>query len=428
MTGLHRRPDAANALWLEDAPLADIAREVGTPAYVYSAGRLREDFTAFRDAFAAESPLVAYAVKANGSLAVLRVLAALGAGADTVSGGEVRRALAAEIAPERIIFSGVGKTDEELAFAVQAGVGCLNLESEPELARLSAVARRLGARPRIALRVNPDVGAGGHARITTGDAGSKFGAPLSEAGRLYARAAADPHLEAYGLACHIGSQITDLAPLEAAYGRLRALAQELRDGGLGVRRLDLGGGLGVDYGDGRPAPPTVQDLAAAVRRALGGFEAELAFEPGRAVAARAGVLLATVIHVNPRPDGRTFLVLDAGMNDLARPALYDAWHALEPVNAPRPGAPVAYDVVGPVCESTDVFARGRRLQPLEAGDVTAFTCAGAYGAAMAGEYNSRPLAPEVLVDGARRAVTRPRPTYEEMLAREVAPDWLNAPE
>lgn len=427
MTGFHRPPEAAGALWCDDVPLSHLAREVGTPAYVYSAARLRADFAAFGDAFAAEAPLVAYAVKANGSLAVLRVLAALGAGADTVSGGEVRRALKAGIAPERIIFSGVGKTDDELAFAVEAGVGCLNLESEPELERLSAVAARLRARPRVALRVNPDVGAGGHAHITTGGADSKFGAPLSQAGRLYARAAADPHLEAYGLACHIGSQIADLQPLEAAYGRLRDLAQSLRDQGLSIRRLDLGGGLGVDYGDGRPAPPTAAGLATVVRRVLGGFEAELAFEPGRVVAARAGVLLSTVVHVNPRPDGRTFLVLDAGMNDLMRPALYDAWHALEPVEAPRPGEPVAYDVVGPVCESTDVFARGRRMSPLQAGDVVAFMHAGAYGAAMAGEYNSRPLAPEVMVDGSRRAVVRPRPTYGEMLAREAVPDWLSAP-
>ena len=415
---------ADGALGCDGVALAEIAREVGTPAYVHSAGALRANYARFRDAFAPARPLITYAVKANGSLAVLRVLAEAGAGADTVSEGEVRRALAAGVPPARIVFSGVGKTDAELAFALDAGLHGINVESEPELERLSALAARRGRGVQVALRINPDVGAGGHSKITTGQAASKFGVALADAERLYARLDADAHLQAAGLACHIGSQIIDLAPLEAAYRQMRALAERLRAAGLPVRRLDLGGGLGADYGNA-PPPPSPADLAAMVARVFAGFDAELAFEPGRVIAASAGVLLARVVHVNLRPDGRRFLVLDAAMNDLIRPALYDAWHGLEPVAAPRPGELAPCDVVGPVCESGDTFALQRPLPPLEAGDLVAFTTAGAYGSAMASEYNSRPLAPEVMVDAGRWAVTRPRPTYDEMLARERMPDWLS---
>ena len=409
-------------LWCEGVPLRTVAEQVGTPVYVYSAATLERHFTVYRDALPAGA-LVAYAVKANGSLAVLRTLARLGAGADTVSEGEIRRALAAGIPPERIVFSGVGKTDAELDFAVRTGVAEINVESEPELDRLHAVAARLGARPAIAFRVNPDVGAGGHAKITTGSADSKFGVSLSEAERLYARAAALPHVRPVGVACHIGSQITDLAPLEAAARTLRELVLRLRARGLVVERLDLGGGLGVPYFDA-PEPPSPAALGEMVRRVVGNLGVELAFEPGRVIAANAGVLLTRVIHVHERPEGRRFLVLDAGMNDLIRPAMYDAFHALEPVRAPASeAATLPYDIVGPVCETGDTFARDRRLPPLEAGDLAVFRTAGAYGSAMAGEYNSRPLAPEVLVRGDRWAVTRPRPTYEEMLAREAVPEW-----
>ncbi len=396
---------------------------MGTPVYVHSAGALRSNYRRFRDAFPEPAPSLAYAVKANGSLAVLRVLSAEGAGADTVSEGEVRRALAAGVPSDRIVFSGVGKTDTELAFAVQAGLASVNVESAAELARLSALASSQPTRPRVALRVNPDVGAGGHAKITTGQAASKFGVAAVEAEALYARLASDPGLEPVGLACHIGSQITDLGPLEASYRALRELAERLRAQGFPVPRLDLGGGLGADYGDGA-SPPSPSDLAAVVARVFAGFDGELAFEPGRVIAASAGVLLARVIHVNLRPDGRRFLVLDAGMNDLVRPALYDAWHGIEPVAAPNAGARIDYDVVGPVCESSDAFALGRALPPLKAGDLVAFMTAGAYGSAMAGEYNSRPLVPEVMTDAGRWAVTRPRPTYDEMLGRERLPDWL----
>jgi len=381
----------------------------------------------FRQAFAPREPLIAYAVKANGNLSVLRTLAQAGAGADTVSEGEIRRALAAGIPPDRIVFSGVGKTDAELAFAIDMGVSEINVEAEPELARLIAVAEQKGARPKIAFRVNPDVGAGGHAKITTGQGDSKFGVSLSEAERLYAQASNSRWVEPIGVACHIGSQITSLAPLEAAARVMRSLVERLRGDGLSVERLDLGGGLGVPYFD-QAAPPEPRALGEAVNRVLQGLDVQLAFEPGRVIAANAGVLVASVIHVHERPEGRRFLVLDAGMNDLIRPAMYDAFHALAPLEEPDAGAEsVAYDIVGPVCETGDTFAKERKLSPLKAGDRVAFLSAGAYGAAMSSEYNSRPLVPEILVDGARWAVTRPRPTYAEMLAREPIAPWLSGP-
>jgi diaminopimelate decarboxylase len=361
-------------------------------------------------------------VKANSNLSVLNTLAALGAGADTVSEGEIRRALAAGVPAGRIVFSGVGKTEGELAFALAAGVRQINVESADELAVLSRLAGEVRARPAVALRVNPDVGAGGHAKITTGAAQSKFGVSLAEAPALYARAAAEPHVNMVGLACHIGSQITDLEPLKQAFARLRELTLSLRAAGCRVERLDLGGGLGVPYFN-QTDPPRPDAFAAMVARVLGGVEAELAFEPGRVLAANAGVLLTRVIRIHERPQGPRFLILDAAMNDLLRPAMYDAWHDLRPV-APRPGAPLSYDIVGPVCETGDTFARARPLPPMQAGDLAAFFSSGAYGAVMASEYNSRPLVPEVLVKGSDFAVVRPRPIYEAMLAREPLAPWL----
>jgi diaminopimelate decarboxylase len=405
-------------------PLDAIAEAAGTPVYVYSTATLLRHYRVFREAFAPREPLIAYAVKANGNLSVLRTLARAGAGADTVSEGEIRRALAAGVPPERIVFSGVGKTRAELAFAVRTGVAEINVESEPELDVLAEVAKGLNARPKIAFRVNPDVGAGGHAKITTGQADSKFGVSLSEAERLYAKAAAMASVEPVGVACHIGSQITDLAPLEAAVTVMRALVERLRGRGLPVERLDLGGGLGVPYFD-QAAPPEPAALGAMVTRVLQGLDITLAFEPGRVIAANAGVLVASVVHVHARPEGRRFLVLDAGMNDLLRPALYDAFHAVAPLREPAADAPTQlYDVVGPVCETGDTFTRDRRLPTLAAGDRVAFLSAGAYGATMSSEYNARPLAPEVLVDGDRWAVVRPRPTYDDMLAREPLAPWL----
>jgi len=411
----------------EDVPLSRIAEAVGTPVYVYSTATLERHYTVFRDAMVTAGlgqPLIAYAVKANANLSVLKTLAALGAGADTVSEGEIRRALAAGVPADRIVFSGVGKTADELAFAIDAGVAEINVESEPELDLLAKVATAKGARPAIAIRVNPDVSAGGHAKIATGKADNKFGVSMPEAERLYAKASNSASLRPVGVACHIGSQITDLAPLEAAFVKMRGLVERLRGDGLSVERLDLGGGLGAPYFN-QPAPPSPTEFAAMIARVAGDLGVQFAFEPGRAIAANAGVLLSRVIHVHERPEGRRFLVLDAAMNDLIRPAMYEAYHDIRRVVDHDEAAElVAYDVVGPVCETGDTFARDRLLPPLKSGDLVAFMSAGAYGAAMSSEYNSRLLVPEVLVRGDQFAVVRPRPTYEQMLAREPLAPWL----
>jgi diaminopimelate decarboxylase len=337
-----------------------------------------------------------------------------------VSEGEIRRALAAGCSPDRIVFSGMGKTDGELRFALSLPGLQINVESEAELERLSRLAQEGGTRALVAFRVNPDVAAGGHGKIATGKAHDKFGVPHDQVDRLYRRAAADPALEPVGLAVHIGSQIADSAPFEAAWARLRDLARGLRREGLPLARLDLGGGWAADYGAGA-APLSV--LGETASRLFPTGEFELTFEPGRSIVASAGVLLTGVVQVIDRGSGPRFLVLDGGMNDLLRPALYDAVHPIQPLH-PRPGEPDLYDVVGPVCESSDVFARDVRLPPLSAGDLVVFGAAGAYGAVMSSEYNSRPLVPEVLVDGGRWAVVRPRPPYAEMLAREPLAPWL----
>jgi diaminopimelate decarboxylase len=411
----------------EGVSLAAIAEAVGTPVYVYSTATLERHFTVFRDAMAGigrGEPLIAYAVKANSNLSVLKTLADLGAGADTVSEGEVRRALAAGVPPDRIVLSGVGKTAAELAFAIDIGVAEINVESEPELELLARIGAEKGARAQIAIRVNPDVSAGGHAKIATGKADNKFGVSMAEAERLYANASNNAHLRPIGVACHIGSQITSLDPLEVAFAKMRGLVERLRGEGLTVDRLDLGGGLGVPYFN-QPTPPTPADFAAVIGKVLGGLDVGLAFEPGRVIAANAGVLVSRVLHVHDRPEGPSFLVLDAAMNDLIRPAMYDAYHDIQPVRSVADGAETrAYDVVGPICESGDTFARQRSLPRLASGDLVAFMSAGAYGAVMGSEYNTRPLAPEVLVRGDRYAVVRPRPSYKEMLAREPLAPWL----
>jgi diaminopimelate decarboxylase len=414
-------------LWCEGASLTALAEAVGTPFYVYSSATLERHYAVFRAALDSHPnlgrPLIAYAVKANSNVSVLATLARLGAGADTVSEGEIRRALAAGVPTSRIVYSGVGKTDAELTFAMAAGIEQINVESEPELVRLSALARAGGAKPGVMIRVNPDVGAGGHAKISTGAATNKFGVSLAEAERLYAAVAADSNLRALGVACHIGSQITDLAPLARAFTLMRSLVERLRARGLTVERLDLGGGLGVPYFN-EPDPPTPADFAAMAAKILGGLDVALAFEPGRVIAANAGVLVSRVIHVHQRPEGRRFLVLDAAMNDLIRPAMYDAYHDIRAVR-PREGSLLPHDVVGPVCETGDTFTRDRLLPPLASGDLVAFMSAGAYGAVMASEYNSRPLAPEVLVKGESWAIIRPRPSQEAMLARESPAPWLD---
>ncbi len=414
-------------LYAEGVALEALAEQVGTPTYVYSTATLARHYGLLRGAVAQHRPalgdaLIAFAVKANSNISVLATLARLGCGADTVSEGEIRRALKAGVPADRIIFSGVGKTDAELAFALEQGVRQINVESGVELDRLIEVATQKGLSPDIAIRVNPKVGAGGHAKITTGGEGDKFGVPVDEALSLYARAAASPHVTPVGLACHIGSQITELAPLEAAFRTLRDMTLTLRAQGMTVTRLDLGGGLGVPY-HGQAETASIADYVAMCARVLDGLEVEAAFEPGRLLAANAGVLLSHVIQINERADGRRFLVLDAAMNDLMRPALYDAFHEVIPVR-PRDGEALPYDIVGPVCETGDTFARDRAMPPLKAGDLVAFTGAGAYGAVMSSEYNSRRLVAEVLVDDNRWAVIRDRPTYEDMWAREPRADWL----
>jgi diaminopimelate decarboxylase len=415
------------ALWCEGVSLSVIAKAVGTPVYVYSSATLERHFAVFRDAFAGlgiGTPLIAYAVKANSNVSVLRTLAQLGAGADTVSEGEIRRALAAGVPASRIVFSGVGKTAAELTFAVSVGVAEINVESEPELDLLAKIAADLGARPAIAIRVNPDVNAGGHAKIATGKSENKFGVSFAEAERLYARASDCPSLHAVGIACHIGSQITDLTPMEQAFTKMRGLVEHLRAQGHSVERLDLGGGLGVPYFN-QPTPPEPKAFAVMVAKVMRGLDVQLAFEPGRMIAANAGVLVSQVIHVHERPEGRKFLVLDAGMNDLIRPAMYDAYHDVLPVKQASPDAVLSpYDVVGPVCETGDTFTRDRQLPPINAGDLVAFLSAGAYGAAMSSQYNSRLLVPEVLVKGDQFAVIRPRPSFEDMLASEPTAPWL----
>lgn len=419
------------ALQAEGVALEQLAAEVGTPTYVYSTATFERHYQVLREAADAHraslgDALIAFAVKANSNLSVLATLARLGCGADTVSEGEIRRALKAGVPASKIIFSGAGKTNAELEFAVSAGVRQINVESPAELDRLIPIAERLGKVPEIAIRVNPKIGAGGHAKITTGGEGDKFGIPADEATELYIRAAASPHVTPVGLACHIGSQITDLAPLEAAFGVLRSMTEALRARGQTVTRLDLGGGLGVPYVGGAPTASPAEYVAMAAR-VLDGLDVEAAFEPGRLLAANAGVLLSRVIQITERADGRRFLVLDAAMNDLIRPAMYDSFHEVLPVRPRTAGgdnAPTAYDIVGPICETGDTFARGRDLPPLQAGDLVVFTGAGAYGAVMSSEYNTRPLVAEVMVDGERWAVIRPRPSYDEMLAREPLADWL----
>ncbi len=417
----------------EQVSLTELAARVGTPAYVYSSATLERHFNVFSGALNAqpalkspkgEAPLVAYAVKTNSNMAVLRTLAAQGAGADTVSEGEIRKALKAGVPASRIVFSGVGKTDAEMAFALKAGIYQINVESRPELERLAAVAASLDMIAPIVIRINPGVGAGGHAKITTGGAKDKFGVSAEEALRLYAEAASMRHIAPMGIACHIGSQITDLTPMQAAFSKMRGWIEDLRAEGLSVERLDLGGGLGVPYFN-QTAPATPADYAEMVALTAGNLGVRYTFEPGRLIAANAGVLVSRVIHVHERPDnGQTFLVLDAGMNDLIRPALYDAYHDIRPVAAPIDSDTVSYDVVGPVCETGDTFTRGRELPRLKAGDLVAFMSAGAYGAVMGSEYNSRPLAPEVLVRDGDWAIVRPRPSYEDMMAAEPLPDWF----
>jgi diaminopimelate decarboxylase len=402
--------------------LARIAAAVGTPFYCYSSAMLERQYRRFAEAFADQGATIHYAVKANSNLAVIRTFGRLGAGADIVSEGELRRALAAGIPAARIVFSGVGKTREEMAFALKAGVHQINVESEPELAALSEVASGLGMTASIALRVNPDVDARTHAKISTGKKENKFGIELGHVQAVAQRAIALPGIRLRGLAVHIGSQLTDLAPFRVAFSRLAELVGELREAGLTIDQLDLGGGLGVSYQG--EAPPSLLDYAAIVKGTVGNLGVGLAFEPGRLLVAEAGALVASVVYVK---DGSTrrFLVLDAAMNDLIRPALYEAWHEIVPLRQPRIGAPTEpVDIVGPVCETGDTFATQRALPPVTEGELVAILAAGAYGAAMSSTYNSRLLVPEILVGNGEFAIVRARPSYEELLSQDTIPGWL----
>ncbi|WP_273699765.1 diaminopimelate decarboxylase [Paracoccus sphaerophysae] len=411
-------------LCAEDVPLARIAAEVGTPVYVYSTATLSRHFNLFREALAWTDHLICYAVKANSNLAVLKLLGAMGAGMDVVSGGEYARARAAGVPGERIVFSGVGKTRDEMAQAIHGGIRQFNIESEPEMRALSEVAAGLGAVVPVAVRVNPDVDARTHAKIATGKSENKFGIPIARAREVYAEAARLPGLRVVGIDMHIGSQLTDLDPYRQAYSKMAQLCRTLRADGHAIMRLDMGGGLGIPYRRDNAAPPLPIEYGQVIRETVGDLGCEIEIEPGRNIVGNAGVLLASVIHTK-RGEGRDFLILDAAMNDLIRPAMYDAHHDIVPVREPAVGAEVApVDVVGPVCETGDTFARGVQLPPLGDGELVAFRSAGAYGAVMASEYNSRPLVPEVLVAGDRFAVIRPRPSIDEMLGRDRIPDWL----
>ena len=411
-------------LMAEDVPVAEIATAVGTPFYVYSMATLLRHFTLFDAALDWGPHLVCFAMKSLSNQAIIKVLAEAGAGMDVVSGGEYARARAAGVPGARIVFSGVGKTAAEMRMALEGGIRQFNVESEPEMARLSAVAVSLGVEAPITIRVNPDVDARTHAKIATGKSENKFGIPIARAREVYAEAAALPGLRVVGIDVHIGSQLTELAPFEAAYQKVAELTEVLRADGHEISRLDLGGGLGIPYTRSNAAPPLPTDYGALIQRTVGHLGCEIEIEPGRLISGNAGLLVSEVIYVKQGAD-RQFLILDAAMNDLIRPAMYDAHHDIVPVNEPAPGQEqVAYDVVGPVCESGDTFAKGRELPPLGEGDLVAFRSAGAYGAVMSSEYNSRPLIPEVLVRDDQFAVIRKRPTYEEMIARDTLPEWL----
>ena len=411
-------------LHAEDVPLPEIAAEVGTPFYVYSTATLERHYRLFDEGMAGMDHLVCYAMKANSNQAVLTVMARLGAGVDVVSGGEYRRAVAAGFPGERIVFSGVGKTADEMELALSGGLRQINVESESELRRLSEVAVRLGMTAPIAIRINPDVDARTHEKIATGRSENKFGVPISRAREIYAEAANLPGLDVAGIDVHIGSQLTELGPYERAYEMVAELVRVLRSDGHDIRRLDLGGGLGIPYERSSSAPPLPIEYCDVIRRTVGDMDCEIEIEPGRLIAGNAGLLVAEVIYVKAGQD-REFLILDAAMNDLVRPAMYGAHHEIVPVTEPVPGIGQAtYDVVGPVCESGDTFARGREMPPLVEGDLVAFRSAGAYGAVMASEYNSRPLVPEVLVSERRFAVVRPRPAFDEMINRDIIPAWL----
>jgi diaminopimelate decarboxylase len=412
-------------LFAEDVSIAAIAASVGTPFYCYSTATLERHYKVFKESFGDLPTLVAYSVKANGNLAVIKTLADLGAGADVVSAGELKRAIAAGVPPERIVFSGVGKTRDEMAAALLHGIYQFNVESEPEAAALSEVASALGKTASITFRLNPDVDAKTHAKISTGKAENKFGIAWERTRAAYANAAQLPGIKIVGVDMHIGSQLTDLAPMRQAFTKMREMILALRSDGHEITRADLGGGLGIAYEENSAAPPLPQQYGAMVREVLGDLGVQFVFEPGRLIVGNAGILVSKVIYVKPG-EARNFLIVDAAMNDLLRPAMYEAHHDIAPVNeAPDNARRMPMTVVGPVCETGDTFATDRSLPEMAADDLVVFHSAGAYGAVMASTYNTRALVPEVLVRGAAFAVVRPRVEVDSLIALDKLPDWSN---
>ena len=412
------------ALFAEDVPVSEIAASVGTPFYCYSTATFERHFRLFDEALEGVDHLVCYAMKAASNQAILKTLAAVGAGMDVVSGGEYARAKAAGVPGDRIVFSGVGKTRDEIHAALTGGIRQFNVESEPEMAVINTVALELGVVAPITVRVNPDVDAKTHAKIATGKSENKFGIPISRAREVYAHAARLPGLKVIGIDVHIGSQLTQLEPFRLAYRKVAELTETLRADGHEISRLDLGGGLGIPYERSNEAPPLPVEYGAMVKEELGHLGCEIEIEPGRLIAGNAGIMVSKVIYVKEGED-REFMIVDGAMNDLIRPAMYEAHHDIIPVVEPAPGEePAKYDIVGPVCETGDTFAKSRTMAEVKAGDLIAFRSAGAYGAVMSSEYNTRPLIPEVLVKGDQFAVIRPRPTFDEMINRDTIPEWL----
>lgn len=411
-------------LMAEDVNIAEIAAQVGTPFYVYSTATLLRHFKLFDDALDGIDHLVCFAMKSLSNQAVLKLLGDAGAGMDVVSGGEYLRAKAAGVSGDKIVFSGIGKTREEMRIALEGGIRQFNVESEPEMQALSEVAVSLGKVAPITVRVNPDVDAKTHAKISTGKKEDKFGIPISRAREVYAMAAELPGLKVIGIDVHIGSQLTELEPFRLAYRKVAELTEQLRSDGHEITRLDLGGGLGIPYARDNNAPPLPIEYGAMIKEEVGHLGCEIEIEPGRLISGNSGILVTKVIYVKSG-EGRKFLILDAAMNDLIRPAMYEAHHDIIPVIEPQAGGEqTQYDIVGPICESGDTFAKGRNMPTLNADELVAFRSAGAYGAVMASEYNSRPLIPEVLVNGDQFAVIRRRPTFEEMINRDTIPEWL----
>lgn len=409
-------------LYVEDLPVSKIAQQVGTPFYCYSSATLERHYKVFSGAFEGVNSLVCYAVKANSNLAVIQTLAKLGAGADVVSEGELRRALEAGIPPSKIVFSGVGKKPHEMALALEVGIHQFNVESEPEVLVLSDVASGMGKTAKITFRVNPDVDAKTHAKISTGKAENKFGVPWQDVSRIYAEAAKLPGIEIVGVDVHIGSQLTDLDPFKDAFDRVRELVLKLRSEGHDISRVDLGGGLGIPY-DGN-IPPSPVSYATVALNSIGNMGCQLIFEPGRLIVGNAGILVSEVLYVKQGAE-RKFVILDAAMNDLIRPAMYDGYHQIDTIVEPAENTVLEpADIVGPVCESGDTFARERDLPPVKAKDLVAFRSAGAYGAVMASTYNTRPLVPEVLVKDDQYAVIRERPSLEDLIGLDKIPTWL----